>query len=235
MSRARSLVVAVCTFAALALLASSAAFARHQRAVVLTGGPGVGKTTIAKALAKRGYLIVPEAARLVIKSEQDKAARRGKRYLPKLPVVNWLPFQERVLNVHKVIEKRARRQAAKTGQTLVFDRSAADGLPFLVQSGHSPKKHYDLFKRHLQHLKNARYDTILLLEPLDRSQYVNDAQRRETAQESQVLQSRLHDLYTRTAKRYGFKVISVPALPVDQRVDLVIDLIEKSKPNRRSK
>lgn len=213
--------------ALLPLLASSQASARALRTVVLTGGPGVGKTTIAQALAKRGYLIAPEAARLVIKSEQGKAARRGASYKPKLPVVNWLPFQRRVLNVHKVMEKRARHKAAQTGQPLVFDRSAADALPFLVQSGHSPLAHYGLFKEHLQHLKAAKYDTIVLLEPLGAGKYVNDAQRRESQHESAQLHERLRDMYSRLAPRYGFKVVEVPSMPIEARVRFVVDAIEK--------
>ena len=34
---------------------------------ILTGGHGSGKTTVLDELAKRGYLIVPEVARVIIK------------------------------------------------------------------------------------------------------------------------------------------------------------------------
>lgn len=36
---------------------------------VITGGPGVGKTTLINALGELGYLIVPEAARKIIKEQ----------------------------------------------------------------------------------------------------------------------------------------------------------------------
>lgn len=34
---------------------------------VVTGGPGSGKTTLLDALAERGYRVVPESARSIIK------------------------------------------------------------------------------------------------------------------------------------------------------------------------
>ena len=37
---------------------------------VITGGPGIGKTTVIEILSSRGYEIVPEAARIIIEEEQ---------------------------------------------------------------------------------------------------------------------------------------------------------------------
>lgn len=38
---------------------------------IFTGGPGSGKTSVLNELAQRGYLIVPEVARAIIKQQQD--------------------------------------------------------------------------------------------------------------------------------------------------------------------
>ena len=43
-----------------------------MKAHVITGGPGVGKTTVVEILARRGYAIVPEAARMIIEEERLK-------------------------------------------------------------------------------------------------------------------------------------------------------------------
>ncbi len=39
---------------------------------VLTGGPSVGKITVIEILAKRGYKILPEVARMIIEEERIK-------------------------------------------------------------------------------------------------------------------------------------------------------------------
>ena len=39
--------------------------------VVLTGGPGAGKTTTLNALAARGFLDVPESARTIITTRKE--------------------------------------------------------------------------------------------------------------------------------------------------------------------
>lgn len=59
---------------------------------VLTGGPGTGKTTLLKELAKRGYQTVPEAARLVIQEEQRKEQGKGEQGI--LPWTDLYKFQK---------------------------------------------------------------------------------------------------------------------------------------------
>lgn len=38
---------------------------------IITGGPGVGKTTLIKALSSKGFLTVAEDARQIIKTQMD--------------------------------------------------------------------------------------------------------------------------------------------------------------------
>ena len=39
---------------------------------ILAGGPGVGKTQVAQALAVRGHPVIQEVARIIIAQEQEK-------------------------------------------------------------------------------------------------------------------------------------------------------------------
>lgn len=41
---------------------------------VITGGPGIGKTTVIELLASRGYVIVLEVARLITEEEKSKGS-----------------------------------------------------------------------------------------------------------------------------------------------------------------
>ena len=44
--------------------------AATDRLVVITGGPGAGKTTLIEALAVRGHAVRPEAGRAIIRDQQ---------------------------------------------------------------------------------------------------------------------------------------------------------------------
>ncbi len=50
---------------------------------IITGGPGVGKTTLLEELKNRNYQIVPEIARELIKEQQ---ANNGKLYRGKIKI-----------------------------------------------------------------------------------------------------------------------------------------------------
>lgn len=196
----------------------------------------MGKSTLAEQLATRGYLVVPEAARRLIRSEQNRQARarrRGERYPALLPDEDLLGFQSRLLEVHHSAEQHATDEAIRSGRDLVFDRTAADGLAFLMEAGISPREHYSLYKMHIDLLREGRYDAVMLLEPL--STYVNDGQRKESQQQARRLHERLRTIYTHLGRRFGFDVISVPALPVEERLDYVLDRIDPrrgGKPRR---
>lgn len=68
-------VISLFSFSGIAAARTSAQSA-HQKneplKIVITGGPGVGKTTIVNALKQKGFIAVPEGARQVIKKEQRK-------------------------------------------------------------------------------------------------------------------------------------------------------------------
>jgi predicted ATPase len=91
---------------------------RHNmtpRRFVLTGAPGVGKTTLADALAARGHTVIPEAATDVIARGQEGAG-----------------FVDAVLAV------QLERQLAACGAVQVFDRSPVCTLALARYIGATP-------------------------------------------------------------------------------------------------
>ena len=75
-----------------------------MKAHVITGGPGVGKTTVVEILARRGYAIAPEAARMIIEEERLKDS-------DVLPWKNLSLFQIEVAKRQSATEQAATRRA----------------------------------------------------------------------------------------------------------------------------
>ena len=201
---------------------------------VFTGGPGVGKTTLINALAGKGYLSVPEAARHIITREQlkvDRSKARGKNYKGVLPWTNLTGFQHRVVRQQSLWETLAGRMAKNPGRGhkrspgTLLDRSFVDPVAYMLEAGYSPKSHPALFKKLFSKISKAGYQKVFFLDQLPH--YQNDPQRKESAVQANKLHNRLFDVYKDMGKRYGFEVVRVPATGVQQRVDFVLDQMKK--------
>ena len=82
---------------------------------VITGGPGVGKTTLLEALAKQGFPYVPEVAREIIR---EQVARNG----------NALPWANIPAYTHLMLSRSVEsfEQHQKQESVLFFDRGIPD-------------------------------------------------------------------------------------------------------------
>jgi predicted ATPase len=82
---------------------------------VITGGPGIGKTTIIELLAMKGYKIVPEAARMIIEEE-------------KLVESDAVPWKNLQLFQEKVAARQLELESVVKGDVIFLDRGIIDGL-----------------------------------------------------------------------------------------------------------
>jgi len=123
------------------------------RTLVLTGGPGAGKTTVAARLAQRypqSVVVVPEAATQIYRQlgvrwrELDAAARRE--------------FQRRVLELQLQQEELFRR--ANPRALLLLDRGTVDGAAYWPDGPESFFAHFGT----TLHRELARYDAVIWLE-----------------------------------------------------------------------
>jgi predicted ATPase len=166
---------------------------------VITGGPGVGKTTVLELLAEKGYAIVPEAARMIIEEETIRGS-------DVLPWKNLARFQA------AVAEKQLQNEAAADAPINFLDRSIVDGYAYCM-IGKIPAPD--------ELLKNAagRYEKVFLLEPL--GSYVKD----ETRIEDERLAKQIHDEIIKAYIRFGYKPIVVPVLPPEERAAFILKQI----------
>ena len=171
-----------------------------MKKIVLTGGPGIGKTTLIELLASKGYLIVPEASRLVV---EDEEARGGDAR----PWNNPSKFQKLVAEKQIDLEL----QAEKTESDLCFlDRGLIDGYGYCKIAGIPAP---ELVQRH----GKGRYSHIFFLEPLP--VYDNDAVRYESKEQGKKIHNAISEAY----REYGYEPIFVPVLPPEERMKFVLD------------
>jgi predicted ATPase len=123
------------------------------RRIVLTGGPGAGKTVISRQLAAAQpdrFALVPEAATQVydaLQTRWDRLDLEGRR-----------DVQRRIYRLQ--VEQEARLAAAHPGKVLLLDRGTIDGAAYWPEG---PDDYWrDLGSTLPAEL--ARYDTVIWME-----------------------------------------------------------------------
>ena len=167
---------------------------------VLTGGPGIGKTTVIEILASMGYKVIPEAARMVIEEEQIKNSEI-------LPWKNLSKFQEIVAMRQLQAEEKIQ---SNVGQSVFLDRGIIDGYGYCLRGGVTPPTSIT------DNAKN-RYEKIFVLDPLEL--YEKDNVRFEDKEEAQKSHLNIIEAY----KNFGYEPIFVPVMPPEDRVEFILN------------
>jgi predicted ATPase len=163
--------------------------------VIITGAPGVGKTTLLSALANLGYATVPESARAVI------VERRARGETPRPDPAT---FAREVFRRDKL-----KHDTTLQDERLVFfDRSAVESLGSMHEA--SPLAEADLMKE-LAALSFHR--TVFVLPPWEEI-YQTDSERDHTFAHA----LRVHHSLLSWYQRCGFLVHEVPRARVEDRV-----------------
>lgn len=178
----------------------------HPIKVVITGGPGTGKTSVINLLRKR-YPVEPESARLVL--------TRNKLFKHHSAVeVSGIKLQEAIWN----LEVKHYKQALKSKSRIVFfDRGYFDGFAYAHLS-HLHKLH-----KEKEAGKLINYNYIFMLNPLPIKFYGNDNIRAESYQQSK----KIHKLIISTYKKFGYKPINVPFDTVKNRAEFILNHIKE--------
>ncbi|HHC80074.1 MAG TPA: ATPase [Flavobacteriia bacterium] len=172
-----------------------------QQKIVITGGPGTGKTTLIHQLEDKGFACTPEISRQVTL----QARKNGIEHL----------FLENPLLFSKLLLEGREQQyidAENTDTPIVFfDR----GIPDV----HAYMNHFktDYPQTYLEKSKTYRYDTIFLLPPW-KEIYITDNERYESFELSVSIYKHLKNAYT----ELGYDIIEVPHGEVAERVDFIL-------------
>ncbi|MEY2689102.1 MAG: hypothetical protein RL375_3300 [Pseudomonadota bacterium] len=170
--------------------------------VVLSGGPGVGKTTLLRQLARRGCGVVDESAREVI---------RERRVAGLSPRPDPVSFAREILARD---ERKYRESPAGPGWTF-FDRSAVESVGMLWALGALPDRALqDLLARH-------RFHPVVFILPPWPDIYTQDEERDHSFDHC----VRVHGEVMRWYERCGYTLHELAFLDPEERADEVLDVL----------
>jgi predicted ATPase len=174
---------------------------------VITGGPGVGKTTLLQELQKRFFTCIPEVAREIIK---EQVAAHG----------DALPWKNRELYLQMMFDRSVDSylSANNNNSSLIFfDRGIPDSLTYAEIIGFEKTETMENVARHYRYNQNIFY-----LSPW-KDIYKTDGERKQSWEEAVVISELNAEIY----RRYHYTLIAVPNISPEKRADFILACISK--------
>lgn len=176
----------------------------EKNLIVLTGGPGTGKTTVINKLIEKGYYCYPEISREII----SNAKKQG---IDQLFLENPLLFSEMLLEGRK----KQYLEAVSLNKRMIFlDRGLPDVLAYLHYIGDQyPSGFKKLCEEHI-------YSKVFLFPPWEEI-YTSDLERYENFEQSKLIYNHLIETY----KFLGYEIIEVPKICPEKRILFILEEI----------
>ena len=170
--------------------------------IIITGGPGTGKTSLIEELRKNDFKCFDEISREITLKYREKGIEQLFLSDPNL-------FSQELLNGRiQQFNNSINLQA----NCVFFDRGIPDIIAYLNF------KKADLSKKILKSIDKYRYDMIFLLEPWE-DIYTSDKIRYESFDQVITIDSYIKNTY----KEFGYNPIIVPKDNIKNRVDFIIN------------
>lgn len=177
-----------------------------QNKIVITGGPGTGKSTLIDELMKRGYYCLPEISRDITEIARSNG-------IEQLFLKNPMLFSEMLLegreNQFKIADKTAT-------DLVFFDRGIPDIQAYMNYIS------IDYPPIYIEKGMKYRYDTIFITPPWQEI-YITDEVRYENFQQSLAIFNHLRKTY----EKLNYHLIEVPFGSIDFRTNFILENIQK--------
>ena len=173
----------------------------HARFLVISGGPGSGKSTLIDALEQRGFTRTVEAGRAII---QDQVAIGGTA----------LPWDDRALFAELMLswEMRSHRSAQDQTEPVFFDRGVPDVIGYFSLCGLPVPSHMEAAAQQI------RYNKTVFLAPPWPEIFGQDAERKQDFNEAVRTFAAMETTY----RRFGYEIALLPKTSVEERVEFIL-------------
>jgi predicted ATPase len=169
------------------------------RRVIITGGPGTGKSTLLEQLRQAGFSVFEEVSRRLIQTQSQQPT-------PALPWTNLPLFAE--ICLEQMLEQYNTAQPQRLN---FYDRAIPDIIAYLRNGG------VEVPPKYAQVLQDKPYDALVFFAPPWQQIYVNDQERPQTYEES----LQIADLLKETYQQLGYRLITLPKASCEARVAFV--------------
>ena len=178
--------------------------------IVITGGPGSGKTEIINSLSKKNFYCFKEVSREIIRPEQLKGIEN---YFSDKPI----EFSKRLIKKRKeqYIES-SNLSLSKRKPVIFFDRGLHDIFAYLNYI----KKSYNNIKFKLE---DYSYDTAFILPPW-KEIYKTDSERKETYEQSIQIHKHIRSIYI----KYKIQLFEIKPNTIENRVSEILKYLKSN-------
>ncbi|WP_039989093.1 AAA family ATPase [Vibrio owensii] len=173
--------------------------------IVFTGGPGAGKTSVIEKQIELGYACAPEVGRKVIKQQ---VALDGDA----LPWKDKIAFRDEMVRE----EKKHHQAFEQLNELVFFDRCIVDSY------GYSQLENLPIPQALMDACQRIRYANPVFIFPPWEAIFANDEERKQDFAEA----VRTYQAMVEAYHQYGYELIEVPTMSVEQRVDFILERLK---------
>lgn len=175
---------------------------RNKQAIVVTGGPGMGKTSLIEKLGQMGYACIQESGRHIIQAELKSGGNR-------LPWADRRGFAQEMFNMAIADFERALNTDTQT----FFDRGLPDVIGYMTLCNLPiPGDLWSAVETH-------RYHPHVFIAPPWQEIYVTDNERKQSFEDAKATYEVMANVYT----HLGYSLIEIPKVTIEERAQFVIE------------
>lgn len=178
----------------------------QNKKIVITGGPGTGKSSIIKHLESQGHYCLHEVSRQITIEAQQQG-------------IEQLFLERPLLFSEKLLEARINQhiEAVQLSKDQIFlDRGIPDVVAYMDYFRTAYPSQFTLA------CQNYEYDKIFLLPPWEEI-YTSDNERYESFEQALVIHEHLKNSYI----TYGYDPIIVPTGTIDKRSSFILNSLDE--------
>ena len=168
--------------------------------VIISGGPGFGKTSIIDELERREFKCMHEVSRSIIKEQLESGG-------------DILPWKNLNTFSRFLFERRVKQfEEAPNNKWVFFDR----GIPDII--AYMGKDELEIPSSYMLKIEECNYFPTVFIVPPWKEIYQNDNERMEDYKTA----CELDQIICATYKNLGYDVIELPKVPVKERANFIL-------------